>query len=124
MADENVQAETNQTEATSKERGEFSKTLKGILDKGVESSKKGLKSAGAAISEFGDKSVIHIDIAKLKAKLDKKYKELGIVVANQLAEEGGTISKDSLVVSDKLSEINEIKVKIQEKEEAIKKYEK
>ena len=102
----------------------FAKTLKQYLDKGVEASKKGLKTAGSAISEFGDKSVNKIDIVQLKNRLEKKYQELGQAVADQLAEEGISISKDSLVVSEKLSSINELKEKIHEKEEALKKYEK
>lgn len=102
----------------------FAKTLKQYLDKGVEASKKGLKTAGSAISEFGDKSVNKIDIVQLKSRLEKKYQELGQAVADQLAEDGISISKDSLVVSEKLSAINELKEKINEKEVSLKKHEK
>lgn len=102
----------------------FAKTLKQYLDKGVEASKKGLETAGSAISEFGDKSVNKIDIVQLKNRLVKKYQELGQAVAEQLAEDGISISKDSLVVSEKLSAINELKEKINEKEASLKKHEK
>ena len=102
----------------------FANTLKQYLDKGVEASKKGLKTAGSAISEFGDKSVNKIDIVQLKSRLEKKYQELGQAVADQLAEDGISISKDSLVVSEKLSAINELKEKINEKEASLKKHEK
>ena len=116
--------ELNEEKETVSGKKEFAKTLKQYLDKGVEASKKGLKNAGTAISEFGDKSVNKIDIVQLKNRLEKKYQELGQAVAEQLAEDGISISKDSLVVSEKLSSINELKEKIHEKEAALKKYEK
>ena len=116
--------EEKKAEETSSSKKLFAKNLKQYLDKGVEVSKKGLKSAGSAISEFGDKSVNKIDIVQLKNRLAKKYQELGQAVAEQLAEDGISISKDSIVVSEKLSSIKELKEKIHEKEEALKKYEK
>lgn len=116
--------EEKKTEETSSSKKLFAKTLKQYLDKGVEASKKGLKTAGSAISEFGDKSVNKIDIVQLKSRLEKKYQELGQAVADQLAEDGISISKDSLVVSEKLSAINELKEKINEKEASLKKHEK
>lgn len=116
--------EEKKAEETSSGKKLFAKTLKQYLDKGVEASKKGLKTAGSAISEFGDKSVNKIDIVQLKNHLVKKYQELGQVVAEQLAEDGISISKDSIVVSEKLSSIKELKEKIHEKEEVLKKYEK
>lgn len=116
--------EEKKTEETSSSKKLFAKTLKQYLDKGVEASKKGLKTAGSAISEFGDKSVNKIDIVQLKSRLEKKYQELGQAVAGQLSEDGISISKDSLVVSEKLSSIKELKEKIHEKEEVLKKYEK
>ena len=109
--------EEKKAEETSSGKKLFAKTLKQYLDKGVEASKKGLKTAGSAISEFGDKSVNKIDIVQLKSRLEKKYQELGQAVAEQLAEDGISISKDSLVVSEKLSSIKELKEKIHEKEE-------
>ena len=116
--------EEKKAEETSSSKKLFAKNLKQYLDKGVEVSKKGLKTAGSAISEFGDKSVNKIDIVQLKNRLAKKYQELGQAVAEQLAEDGISISKDSIVVSEKLSSIKELKEKIHEKEEALKKYEK
>lgn len=116
--------EEKKAEETSSGKKLFAKTLKQYLDKGVEASKKGLKTAGSAISEFGDKSVNKIDIVQLKSRLEKKYQELGQTVAEQLAEDGISISKDSIVVSEKLSSIKELKEKIHEKEKALKKYEK
>lgn len=116
--------EEKKTEETSSSKKLFAKTLKQYLDKSVEVSKKGLKTAGSAISEFGDKSVNKIDIVQLKSRLEKKYQELGQAVADQLAEDGISISKDSLVVSEKLSAINELKEKINEKEASLKKHEK
>lgn len=116
--------EEKKAEETSPSKKLFAKNLKQYLDKGVEVSKKGLKTAGSAISEFGDKSVNKIDIVQLKNRLAKKYQELGQAVAEQLAEDGISISKDSIVVSEKLSSIKELKEKIHEKEEALKKYEK
>ncbi len=122
MSEEINEEKTAENAASNKK--EFARTLKQYIDKGVEASKKGLKTAGTAISEFGDKSVVKIDISHLKGQLEKKYQELGRAVADQLMEDGISISKDSLVVSEKLSSINELKKKIQEKEVDLKKYEK
>ena len=116
--------EEKKAEENSSGKKLFAKTLKQYLDKGVEASKKGLKTAGSAISEFGDKSVNKIDIVQLKSRLEKKYQELGQAVADQLSDDGISISKDSLVVSEKLSAINELKEKINEKEASLKKHEK
>lgn len=76
--------EEKKAEETSSSKKLFAKNLKQYLDKGVEVSKKGLKTAGSAISEFGDKSVNKIDIVQLKNRLAKKYQELGQAVAEQL----------------------------------------
>ncbi|MGN0728483.1 hypothetical protein [Treponema sp.] len=118
MAEENTNDEN-----TSSRKKELAKTLKEYLDKGIEVSKKGVKTAGVAISEFGDKSVNRIDIVQLKSRLDKKYQELGHAVAEQLENES-SVSKDSLVVSEKLAAIKELKEKIHEREIALEKYKK
>lgn len=115
---ENVREEN----AESKKTSGFGRTIKTYLDKGVETSMKGIKNAGAVISKFGDKSVIRIDIARLKGRLEKKYQELGECVAGQLMTEGETITKDSLAVSEKLASIRELKDAIQEKEDSLKQY--
>ena len=75
MSEEINEEKTAENAASNKK--EFARTLKQYIDKGVEASKKGLKTAGTAISEFGDKSVVKIDISHLKGQLEKKYQELG-----------------------------------------------
>lgn len=128
MSEEIIEETEGKEEAGQEEKsrakkpGEFGRTIKTYLDKGVEASVKGIKNAGAALSEFGDKSVIRIDIAQLKSRLEKKYQELGECVSEQLMAEDETITKDSLAVSEKLASIRELKDKIQEKEDTLKKY--
>lgn len=104
-----------------KKKSEFGRTLKSYLNKGVEASRKGIKSAGSAIGEFGDKSVIRLDIAQLKSKLDKELRNLGEAVAAEFSE-SENVSRES--VAEKLKAISDIKEKIGEKESSLKKYEK
>lgn len=54
----------------------FKKEIRELLDSGLKASKKGLRKASKAISEFGDVSVIKIDITKFKVKLEKNMLSL------------------------------------------------
>lgn len=69
-----------------KKTGEVGKKILQYIDKGVVLSQKGLKSAGKAISAFGDKSVQRIELSQLKKKLDKEYYSLGKFVCDKFSE--------------------------------------
>lgn len=107
-----------------KHNNEFSKILKGYIDKGVVVAQKGFKSAGSALSEFGDKSVIHIEIGQLNSKLDKIYRDIGAYVSDKLLSDAESIQKTDESIAEKLNEISKLKEAIQQKEELLKKYDK
>ncbi|MBQ0040377.1 MAG: hypothetical protein KBS64_08125 [Treponema sp.] len=97
------------------------KELKDFFDSSLEASKKGLKKAGIAISEFGDTSVIKIDITKYKVKLEKKYEELGKLCAKLLIDEKkASFAKKDEDVAALLESIKQLKDKVAAKEKELK----
>ncbi len=127
MSDETESNKTNETEkeSTSQGNSEFGKKVMDYFDKGLKASYKGLKNAGVVLSEFGDKSVIKIDISKLRSKLEKLYREIGKLTTDKLlSNESDAITKDTEEISDKIAEVAEIKNKIRAKEEELSQFEK
>lgn len=55
----------------------FGSSVLDFIDRVAESGKKGFMAAGEAISDFGDKSVVRIELGQLKSKLLKAYADLG-----------------------------------------------
>jgi len=101
MADEEEKETTFDytTEQTDNSEGESKKSTKGTaeeigktileyIDKGVEAGKKGLMTAGVAISDFGDKSVKSIELQQLKMKKNKALAQLGKYVWETLKSGG------------------------------------
>lgn len=68
--------ETNKTNDTNQKES-FKTKFFGFLDKSVNVSKKGLKTASQKISDFGDKSVQKIELSQQKSKLESLYKTFG-----------------------------------------------
>jgi len=99
----------------------FGKKILECLDKGVVVSKKGLKNAGNAIGEFGDKSVLKIELSQLNTKLDKLYLELGKAVDNQfITDSACSVTKDSECIKNIVEKIEKIKINIEKHENDIK----
>lgn len=99
----------------------FKKEIKELLDSGIKASKKGLKKAGAALSEFGDVSVIKIDITKYKVKLEKKYVELGKICSEILLDKKtGSVGRKTEGVEEILAEVEKLKKKISAEEKKLK----
>lgn len=96
------------------------KSITEVADKVIASSKKGLESAGSAINEFGDKSVLRIELTQLKSKLGKLYKEFGEYAAESLS--AGTldaIDNSDLKTADFLNQIKSVQENIAKHEEEI-----
>mgnify|MGYP007101898518 CR=1 FL=1 len=74
---------------------EIGKTILEYIDKGVEAGRKGLKSAGVAISDLGDKGVKSIELQQLKMKKNKALAQLGKYVWETLKTGGETASLTS-----------------------------
>ena len=106
--------------------GTFGKTVLEYIDRGVEASKRGIKSAGSAISDFGDKSVRRIELSQLKSKLAKAYAKLGAHAYEKLAVEKAesiSPSQDEELASS-IEEIKKIQKDIKKHESELKKSEK
>jgi len=98
--------------------------IKAYIDRGVEASKKGIKTAGNAISDFGDKSVLQIELSQLKAKLAKEYTSLGEVSYALLTGKTKTVKPTSAKVCDLLPKIAACVKDIKKHEKQIKEMEK
>lgn len=83
---ENGSGTPSKTQNAKESMAAFGKTILSYIDKGVEASKKGLKTAGNAISDFGDKSVNRIELTQLKGRLEKNYADLGKLAYAALKE--------------------------------------
>ncbi len=83
---ENSSGTPSKTQNAKESMAAFGKTILSYIDKGVEASKKGLKTAGNAISDFGDKSVNRIELTQLKGRLEKNYADLGKLAYAALKE--------------------------------------
>ena len=104
----------------------FGKTVLGYIDRGVEAGKRGFKSASSAISDFGDKSVMRIELSQLKSKLTKSYAKLGSYayenLVNKKVENLSPAQDEEL--SSMIEGIKKIQKDIQKHEKALVKTEK
>ncbi len=108
---------TDKKEEFSKKTGEVGKKILEYIDKGVALSQKGLKSAGKAIGNFGDKSVQRIELVQLKKKLTKEYCSLGKFIYDKFS----TFEDAEIASSD--SDINTFMEKISKIQDDIKMHE-
>lgn len=96
--------------------------LKSFLDKGLATTMVGLKKAGQAATELGDKTSQQIQITQLNTKIADAYKEIGKLVFEK-AENNDTLSLPSDII-ELIDNIKKIKLEITEHEEAIERYKK
>ncbi len=82
--------------------GSFKQKFLSMISRTVKVSRKGLKSAGQAISDFGDKSVLKIENTQFLSRIEKKYIELVSYVYVALT------SKKSVDISLKNSDIKNL----------------
>lgn len=110
-------------ELSDKKSSDLGKTILGYIDKGVESSKKGLKIAGNRLSEFGDKSMHRIEISRLNSKLEKTYASIGKLVFEKYTSdpESAQISLSDSDFASNLAEAQNISKEIARHEEFLKK---
>lgn len=125
MSDENTSETpvTPENTETSKKKPAFAsflEKLRSAIDSGVEVSKKGISSAGSAISDFGDKSVLRIELSQLNGRAEKIYAQLGkYAVETFLSQENSTLSAGDEKINSWLTDIKDLRAKIQEKEKAL-----
>jgi hypothetical protein len=65
--------------------------VKGYFDKGVQASKQAIDKAGDAVQDFGDKSVVRIELKQLESKKETKISELGKKVYTVLSRNKQTV---------------------------------
>ncbi|MDR3283844.1 MAG: hypothetical protein LBS97_01535 [Treponema sp.] len=107
-------------------------TVKSYVDKGMVASREALSKAGAAskealtkaggaMREFGDKSVLRIEIIQLEGKLKKTYENLGIQVYEALNSQPEAVSSaEDAVVAGCLTEIARLRSEIERRDAALK----
>ena len=96
-------------------------TVLGYIDKGVEASKKGIHSVGNAITEFGDRSVLRIELENLKSKKKKTFTNLGEYLYNKIkaCDSEISISSEEEKIRSAIKYIDKINKKIQEHEDIL-----
>lgn len=100
---------------------DFLSRFKDGVDKSVEASRDALLKMGEKVQTFGDKSVVRIEITQLEAKVQKEYQKLGAVVYDQFNLQGvSSIERDSDSVSEILTTIRQLKIEIENRENALK----
>jgi hypothetical protein len=103
---------------------DFWQRMQKAINKGVESSKEVLEKATDKAKDLGEVGVLKFEIKQLENQGSKALARLGNAVHQVLVKEGhATVSKKSTGVKEILQEIDNIEERIQEKEEALKKFE-
>ena len=81
----------------------------------------GLKSAGNAISDFGDKSVLRIELQQLKGKKNTALGELGKIAYKTFLGEEKSLSAENEEIKKIMSELKDLDSNIKKHEDALKK---
>lgn len=85
---------------------DFIEKMKTYLDKGVEVSKEAVKTAGAKVQNFGDKSMTLIEVRQLENKIQHSLQQLGLRVYEMLSEDADkVISTNDEVIQNCIKEI-------------------
>ena len=101
----------------------FGDSVLQFIDKVAESGKKGFKAAGDKINDFGDKSVVRIELGQLKSKINKAYADLGKKIFEKIENEKvNEISfSDSMELAELLAAIRKIDEDIKKHEDLLEK---
>lgn len=99
----------------------FKENLQKYVEKGVEASKEAFSKAGAAVSKFGDDSIIRIEKHQYENQLKEEYQSLGEYVAEKLSCEQNVLDLADEVLKEKLDKIKKIQSEIKAREDSLKK---
>lgn len=98
----------------------FLDKMKEYFDKGLEVSKDAISKAGDAVQDFGDKSVVRIEIKQLESKLNKEYASLGTQVFGLYkADQSSPLSFDNGQISGIIAEIQRLTDEIDARKAAL-----
>ena len=117
-AEEKAEAKRKSAKAMKDTAASMGRTILSYIDRGVEASKKGFRTAGSAISDFGDKSVLRIELSQLKAKRAKALNELG-TFAYQALLEGKTLEAQEESVCTVFKTLQKLAEDIEKREKAL-----
>lgn len=96
---------------------DFMTRMKHALSNGMEGSRDFLEKARDKVQDFGESSVIRLEIRQLESQAKQEMAKLGTRVYELLVEEGkGSVSQKTPELKDVLTEIDDIKHKIADKE--------
>jgi hypothetical protein len=95
-------------EKDEKKSSDVREKIMSYIDIGVAASQKGLKSAGKALSDFGDKSVQRIELTKLKAKEDRAFVKLGKAVYEKLSSKTASVEASDEDLTEILAAIAQL----------------
>lgn len=99
---------------------DFLNKMKGRLDKGVEVSKGAISKAGEKVADFGEKSVVRIEISQLESKEQKELLALGTLIYEKLAVKGlDSVSKSETEIASALAVIDKLRSEIELKKAAL-----
>lgn len=99
----------------------FKENLQKYVEKGVEASKEAFSKAGAAVSKFGDDSIIRIEKHQYENQLKEEYQSLGEYVAEKFSCEQNVLDLADEVLKEKLDKIKKIQSEIKAREDSLKK---
>lgn len=94
--------------------------MKEYLEKSVEASKDAFSKAGDAVQDFGDKSVLKIEIKQINSRLNREYRSLGTQIYRLYSENHETeIAFSDARISGILEEIGRLQDEISRRETAL-----
>mgnify|MGYP006916094286 CR=1 FL=1 len=113
--------EDEEMQPEEKKQNDVGKIILDYIDKGVEVSQKGFRTASKAISDFGDKSVLTLELTQLKKNQKKEFTALGMAVYEKLsASKSATVSSDDEGIGEVVKSIDKIAKDIKKHENALK----
>lgn len=99
---------------------DFVTRMKEVISTGMDGSKDWLEKARDKVHEFGETSVIRLEIRQLESQAKQQFATLGTRVYELLVDEGkGSISQKTPELKEVFQEIEDIKEKIAEKEQQL-----
>jgi hypothetical protein len=102
----------------------FMDKLKDCFDRGVEISRKALEKADNAVQQFGEQSVLRLDINSLRSKKEKQFAKLGEFVYADFTEKNMTqVNREDNDIVSAMVEVEDIEKEIEKREKKLKKLE-
>jgi hypothetical protein len=95
----------------------FAEKMQGIINKGVAATKDLASKAGEKAKDLGAMGMVKLEIMQLESHAEKVIAKLGNEVYRNLVEKNGaSVSRDTPLISDMLTEIEGLRTRIELKE--------